>query len=742
MIILRSEPLTNDYSVREIAEFDTKAAILASFEILHLGVAKSYRKGELAWLLDRVFNEDPALFANILPEEEQRLISKLVVLPQDQYVEAPVNKSKHLLMQKLHLVLSYQVGDMWHIYMPDQIRKRIDKMAQNDLQQYPELLEFNNLLEEITINRNRLYDLMDRNKPNLITDGQAQQFSMEILAIENFYKNARERLKKLEPYLRKHTKTDLRPIKDDMANTEFMLNLAKIGCNLREQPSKPVSAPKGKYGKSRTITQQDICKAHPRGLTCSSDKEYVDFANRLVKTMRFNNHCADWTNDYLRTVAIKLTLYFEDLVAELGLWKTFVTKHQQLYGKPLPFYDVASDYHADYPSVQDVKYLIWDTLIALNEETIPNPENAVIQSVASAIIEVMEEEFEDIAINDDLVGYLQGASYCQDFYELRQVLKWFYFDCYLTSGRFTSYYYRKDMKFFADTMGADVMNAHYGAECLAAFNQEIGPLALEPKEWLALFLEQVGKKKEAADVRQIYCSDVEPFQMVSYDKGHVRFRNWKNEEFSVRRTDMFKVPDRQLRDPHVNGSIGTFARYRDEWFLSGLNSWGDISKPWDGYCHDKQTKESCEVSNYKHLMQLSGGSPLFYFSSLDELRDFQIREMGVPEDQYQAPPMKEKIKSIILFIPDEHGAMGFLFNNAESIYDPRNPFYDKEIAKKEALNIISNVDGVAGEFVRYAVSHGLLADARMKSMVSEERGFELTQQNLDFLARTLRRQEY
>ena len=57
MIVLRSEPLTNDYSVREIAEFDTKAAILESFAILHLGVAKSYRKGELAWLLDHMFRE-------------------------------------------------------------------------------------------------------------------------------------------------------------------------------------------------------------------------------------------------------------------------------------------------------------------------------------------------------------------------------------------------------------------------------------------------------------------------------------------------------------------------------------------------------------------------------------------------------------------------------------------------------------------------------------------------------------
>jgi len=235
---------------------------------------------------------------------------------------------------------------------------------------------------------------------------------------------------------------------------------------------------------------------------------------------------------------------------------------------------------------------------------------------------------------------------------------------------------------------------------------------------------------------------VEPFQLISYDKKSVRFRNWKNEEFYVRRTEMFKFPDRQLRDPKVNGSIGTFACYRGEWFLSGLNSWGDISKPWDGYCADKRNKEQATVSNYQHLMQLSGGSSLFYFANLEEFRKFQIEEMGIPEDQYQNPPVKSKIKNIVLFVPEEHGVLGFMFNNAESICDPRNPFYNKTIARKEALNLITCVDGVAGEFVRYAVSHSLLPDAAMKSMASEERGLELTQQNLDFLARTLRRQEY
>ncbi|MBR1388588.1 MAG: hypothetical protein IJ569_03085, partial [Prevotella sp.] len=221
MIILRSDELTQNYSIREIAEFDTKAAILKSFDILNLGISKSYRKSELSFVYEQIFNENPAYFTNALPIEEQRLLSKLVCVKQNEYVEYPLSHRQHLVMQKLHLVLSYEAGDMWHIYMPDNIRQRIDKMAQEDLKHYPELAEFHKLLEEITEKRTRLYDLMDKNTPESLNADKRKQFAEEIKGIEQFYVSAKQRLKKLEPYLKK-SDVDLKPIKDDITNAEFM----------------------------------------------------------------------------------------------------------------------------------------------------------------------------------------------------------------------------------------------------------------------------------------------------------------------------------------------------------------------------------------------------------------------------------------------------------------------------------------------------------------------------------------
>ena len=191
--------------------------------------------------------------------------------------------------------------------------------------------------------------MMDNNTPKSLNGDKQKQFTDEIRSIDQFYIHAKKRLKKLEPYLKKNTKIDLNIIKDDLKNAEFMLSLAKFGLNLKEQASTNISSPKVKTNTTKLVNTQDIRKAHPRGLNSSSDQEYTDFANRLVKAMRANSESADWSNDYLRTIAIKVTMYFEDLVSEVGLWKTFVNKHQQLYGKPLPFYDVDPDYSADYP---------------------------------------------------------------------------------------------------------------------------------------------------------------------------------------------------------------------------------------------------------------------------------------------------------------------------------------------------------------------------------------------------------
>lgn len=489
------------------------------------------------------------------------------------------------------------------------------------------------------------------------------------------------------------------------------------------------------------ITTSDIRRCHPQGLNCDTDVDYANFANKLVRLLQLMPDLNVWDATYLKTIALKITMYFEDLVAEVGLWKSFTDKHAQLYGHPLPFFSWVEDYSVDAPRPEDVLYLIWDALLELQEERIPNPMNPALKNAAMSITSLLQAQFDDIPINEQLYDFFHEARFCDDFYQLRQVLKWVYFDCYVTKGRFTDYYYEQKQDFYRDTLGTGPRDTNYGAECLIPFNQKIGPLALEPREWLAQFLRTAGRTREAAEVETVESTEVEPFLLKHFDADAIELEDWQERTFPVRRTEMFKVSDALLSRTDINGCIGTFARYRDEWFLNGVNSWGDIIKPMQQYREHQQQMKSVGIPNYQHLMELSGGSPLFYFASKEELYKFQSAEMGMPEDSFDLPT-KARIKNIVLFIPEESGSFGYMINNAEVLCDPRNPFYNKKVAEREAFNFITFVEDNDPQLIRYAVNHGLLPDARMNSILGEEHGHALVQQNLDFLARTLRRQEY
>jgi len=75
MVIFTNEPLSFDLSIGELSKHDSKANMLETFQLIGVGVAKSWDKTSLATVMDDVFEHSPALFANILPKEERKPVS-------------------------------------------------------------------------------------------------------------------------------------------------------------------------------------------------------------------------------------------------------------------------------------------------------------------------------------------------------------------------------------------------------------------------------------------------------------------------------------------------------------------------------------------------------------------------------------------------------------------------------------------------------------------------------------------
>ena len=232
MTILKYEPLSDNLSIGELAKYDSKVNMLETFRLIGVGVAKSWDKTALAAGMDIVFEQTPALFANIVPKEEGHLFARLLDCKQDEYVTCPADESKFLMLQKLHLVVTYRDKGTWHIYMPDKIRHRLNDMVKEDLKRYPEIEEMHHLLEQITTKRDRLYHLLDSTNPDNLTKHKAKELSVDVEATAKFFGEVKPRLKEIEKYLEKNTDTKLDAIWQDIQTTEMYIAVARTTINM------------------------------------------------------------------------------------------------------------------------------------------------------------------------------------------------------------------------------------------------------------------------------------------------------------------------------------------------------------------------------------------------------------------------------------------------------------------------------------------------------------------------------
>lgn len=444
-------------------------------------------------------------------------------------------------------------------------------------------------------------------------------------------------------------------------------------------------------------------------------------------------------------MSVNITLYFEDIVSEIGLWKSFVAKHMELYGKPLPFYTVGPDYDTDRIHVEDIRFLLWDALLADEcSETMPNPENLAIEVAAHLIFAYLSAKFDDTPINEEFYNYIHEAPFASVFYEVRLVLNWYYFDCYLTAGRYGRTLFLDDFDRQLELCHGDVSVAQTAVGAAVAFNYRIGPLALKPQEWLASLLRIHGQNEKADAVGSIVSRKLEPYSLEGFDARTITLRDSGGMPLTLRRTKYLDETDSLLGSKDVNGCVGTFALYDGEWYLNGMNSWGDMTRFLRDYKREldlEDKEETALMETFAHT-----GKRLFFFESPKDFHGFLADTLHAPAAEGQRLP--KGVKNVTMYIPESpkaesgEGRRGFnvIFDIAEYVKSPDNPMYDRGKAKDCFL--IADIDNVPGGFVRYAISHNLFADFALNSTKGYRHGRRLAQDNLDFLARTLRRHEY
>lgn len=142
MVILKQLPFIDTLtSMQEIVALDTLANLKKHLAALHSWVPSNYRKADYVMAIHAMFLTYPIKLVNALPKKEQEAIIRLTCMKADEYLTWPLKENEELVMQTLHLVISYEDGKRWRLYMPDCIRQVLVKAFNDELMYWLRKLE-------------------------------------------------------------------------------------------------------------------------------------------------------------------------------------------------------------------------------------------------------------------------------------------------------------------------------------------------------------------------------------------------------------------------------------------------------------------------------------------------------------------------------------------------------------------------------------------------------------------------
>ena len=490
------------------------------------------------------------------------------------------------------------------------------------------------------------------------------------------------------------------------------------------------------------ITVQDITMRHPMGMRCATDFYYAKVGNMLLRQLSKNPAKQGLSEDVMIQMALKTALYFEDIICDSGIWHSFIEKHQKLYGKTLPFHSFQGKYYADEPHIQDIQLLLWDAMMEEHEDQIINPENPGLKAIAYEFCEVLDDEFERAPINETLKDFFEHSDFIDDFIEMRNVLQWISSACYLTAGRYKLRGFHKTYENIVESLkfDSDDNRTLYAAMCQQPFKYKTGMLALLPQEWLAGILECNEQKAKAEELRAIEYRPYDLYRLDGFDETYIRLSDTQGREIAVRKDSYGDLRDSTLMT--TEGCIASFVKYHGEWNTNGMDSWGRFGKEYEEQCEKKRHyKSGLPPKSYEAMMKKSGGCPLFYLRDGKAARRFLIEDVGIPQKLMHSSELDDK-EYIAAWVPSPDEDIFFAPDAAQFIKDERNPFYKATRDTETSMDLISAPDRLEGDMVRYLIAHNMLPDAALNHLKGQEAGRKLAQDNLDFLARSIRRDQY
>ncbi len=386
----------------------------------------------------------------------------------------------------------------------------------------------------------------------------------------------------------------------------------------------------------------------------STDPFYLDIANRLLTGKETQNALNRWPEAVIRAAVLVAVGYFQDVVADAGIWRGFINENRRLYnGKTLPFYPVSEDY-IDYElNPEDVRFMVWYSLAMLYEHTRDlSPLDPEVERIAREWYDIFEAAYDEAPIPEDF--HLSHELEVHDPEEQERVARlahWLYLHCWLL---------RPANALTMAEVATGLSEGEEGRKELAerldkAMNElPTGPLALYLREWLWLVCEDRMPPLSRAQKKAIEEADQAP-----------------------------------------------------------------------------------ENPYYTKFVEATGGKPIAYFQTYNELNEFFISALGWAQGEEHLAQMKE-YKDFVLLVNPKKGML-LAKEVARCIADPENQLYEKEYAKEHSLELLTVRGRCPIDLVKFVCERGWLPEARFPGSEDND---QVVADNWDFIARCYLEQYY
>lgn len=216
---------------------------------------------------------------------------------------------------------------------------------------------------------------------------------------------------------------------------------------------------------------------------------YYDICNILATKLQKSGISLVSDTALASRLALALTCYLQDVVADGGLWRSFINVHKEWYGRWLPFYPTNEEYIEHELNNEDVRFLVWYTLAMSSEQVrMLDPLSRDVKRIADFCYGMLDIVYDDAPVSEvwrDM--HHLDLKDIEDREKIMDLSNWLFMYSYLLSPA----YALTMTEILSDpTLKKDDFTQIQARIEESMSEDPTGPLALYLPEWLELLLQE------------------------------------------------------------------------------------------------------------------------------------------------------------------------------------------------------------------------------------------------------------